>query len=86
MLNTVRFIADDKMDLLEQICNYERYGVDDYWVNDALEDLTYVDEALTMVSNEDNLLIVALPQLYATVKIQYDNDEYVMAIGYSYGW
>lgn len=86
MLNLSRFQVNTKQELMEAIANYELWGIDFYYVNDCLEDLSYIDCDISLISNDNNILIVVLPKEYCTVTIQYDDDDYIRAIGYTYGF
>ena len=86
MLNTPRFQVNSKPELIEAIANYELYGIDFYFVNDCLEDLSYIDNEIFIASNINNIIVAVLPNEYCTATIQYDDEDYVQAIKYKYGF
>ena len=86
MLNTPRFQANNKAELIGAIANYKVYGIDFYFVNDCLEDLSYFDNEIFIISHINNIIVAVLPNEYCTAVIQYDDEDYVQAIKYKYGF
>ena len=70
---------------LYEIENFELFlsSWDVYKEQEILADLVALDEECYTIESSADILTIACPNLYAVVKIQFDDYGYVMAVGVS---